>query len=78
MAAEKGIGEIRADSLYTAHEFCRRTGVSHIHLTQNIPTRKIAGRRWVLGRDLIDNLPPMDPPTGSNPTPAQRRAQRAF
>jgi hypothetical protein len=55
---ERGFGEIRPDSAYTAREFCRRTGISFHRLREYLPVRRLAGRTYVLGSDLIAALGP--------------------
>jgi hypothetical protein len=53
---EKLAGEIRADCAYTIREFCRRTGIGRERVTERFTVRRMANKRFVLGRDFIEAL----------------------
>lgn len=55
-------GEIRADCAYTIREFCARTGMGYQRVHKYFKARRLAGRRFILGRDFINALSSEDPP----------------
>jgi hypothetical protein len=59
---EKLSGEIRADCAYTVREFCQRTGLGFQRVHEKFTVRRMAGRRFVLGRDFLDALSSENPP----------------
>lgn len=65
MNREKLCGEIRADCAYTVREFCQRTGMGHRRVHEYFKARRMAGRRFILGRDFIDALSKDIPPDES-------------
>lgn len=63
----KLVGEIRSDCAYTVREFCQRTGLGFQKVHEKFTVRRMAGRRFVLGRDFIEAL--------ANPEPDQVRVR---
>lgn len=56
MNPNKLAGEIRADAAYTIREFCARTGIGHERVKERFVVRRMANKRFVLGRDFIEAL----------------------
>jgi len=59
---EKLNGEIRSDCAYTVREFCKRTGIGGRHVHEHFTARRMAGKRFILGRDFIAALMDDDRP----------------
>jgi len=55
-------GEIRGDAAYTVREFCRRTGMGYQRVHKHFTSRRLGGRRFILGRDFIEALSREEPP----------------
>lgn len=63
---EQLAGEIRADAAYTVKEFCARTGIGQERVKERFKVRRMANKRFVLGRDFIEALA-QDQPAGPRP-----------
>jgi hypothetical protein len=71
---EKLAGEIRADCAYTIREFCRRTGIGRERVTERFTVRRMANKRFVLGRDFIEALAAESSPPNGQRLPAEEIA----